>query len=566
MLTESSHTLNKALQHRAHISSATVVIPSSWSEARCGLGVSNNNNDDKNIRGAFADVVVSGERDSLRGDARPFTQQSGGCGERGDFVTLPKRFLDKVENDTRTSSEVFVSEFAKLRYGVFDQVGFARDVLYPGHFYVDGKLRPTLESEGRNVRGSWVGRDGQTSCNPTKSDCYFKPDQSENEAECALGYVPNAKRFCNKTTAPTKHNVLCSGKSPLQVIEDSEDFRNIIIANKARAAPDLNPTVNVVREPTPYYVLILETSSSSDQGGQWRWVARAAQTLVRDQLPVDARVAVVTFSSTAKVERALARASSDGERARLADAVPDRYHLGSSDGRCVRCAFERVVRDVLPPGESAGAHLLLITRGTADTLSPTDEQIVKSYVDDYGLKLTTFLTRPPGPPSASSTHLPFYSSASSSSSGRAYSISSSNGHVPFYASLSSALRRAILSDGLYPTESPVVLHTKSFVSGGPTVSSGEFLLDASLGRDTLFGILVQDAEEHGIRSVRFEDESGRVYGPFHRMSSLHDLASMKTVSFPSAPRGAHSGAPPFNAVSVCMEIQIMIVLLCLVVV
>ena len=69
---------------------------------------------------------------------------------------------------------------------------------------------------------------------------------------------------------------------------------------------------------------------------------------------------------------------------------------------------------------------------------------------------------------------------------------------------SSALSSAVLSDGLYPTESPVQVHRRGFFSGGESSSSGQFLLDSSLGRDTLFGVYVEDEEEHRIASVEFK--------------------------------------------------------------
>ena len=48
---------------------------------------------------------------------------------------------------------------------------------------------------------------------------------------CSLGYLhylPSVKRFCSPdqilTMGPTKHNVMCKGKSALDVIFGHEDF------------------------------------------------------------------------------------------------------------------------------------------------------------------------------------------------------------------------------------------------------------------------------------------------------------------------------------------------------
>ena len=62
-------------------------------------------------------------------------------------------------------------------------------------------------------------------------------------------------------------------------------------------------------------------------------------------------------------------------------------------------------------------------------------------------------------------------------------------------------------------------------------SSGEFLVDTSLGRDTVFGIIVEDEEDHLIDSVVFENENGEVYGPYSHIATTFDAINMKTLSF-----------------------------------
>ena len=89
----------------------------------------------------------------------------------------------------------------------------------------------------------------------------------------------------------------------------------------------------------------------------------------------------------------------------------------------------------------------------------------------------------------------------------------------------------------------LLVHKESFV-GETGVSSGNFLIDSTLGRDTLFGIYVEDEEDHLIKSIRFTDSKGKSYGPFHRMSSDFDLVNFKTINFPAGQ------SPPFSAVSI----------------
>ena len=57
----------------------------------------------------------------------------------------------------------------------------------------------------------------------------------------------------------------------------------------------------------------------------------------------------------------------------------------------------------------------------------------------------------------------------------------------------------------------VYAETKT-ISQSQSQSSGSFLVDSSLGRDTVFGIIVEDEEDHLIDNVVFENSHGEVYG------------------------------------------------------
>ena len=57
-------------------------------------------------------------------------------------------------------------------------------------------------------------------------------------------------------------------------------------------------------------------------------------------------------------------------------------------------------------------------------------------------------------------------------------------------------------------------------------------MDTMLGRDTVFGIFVEDDENHQIKSVKFTDEEGSVFGPYTKMSSVLDGINLKTINFP----------------------------------
>ena len=82
------------------------------------------------------------------------------------------------------------------------------------------------------------------------------------------------------------------------------------------------------------------------------------------------------------------------------------------------------------------------------------------------------------------------------------------------------------------SNSAVIIHQEiTNVTDSTVESSGTFLIDSSLGRNTQFGILVEDEEDHLIQSIHLTDEKGEQFGPFTHLASTFDNINMKTINF-----------------------------------
>ena len=71
--------------------------------------------------------------------SRPYTQQSRGCGQPGDYVGLPFNFLTTWNNTWENfgdPAKLFVKEWAKLRYGTFDELGFEGKITIKRCFFI----------------------------------------------------------------------------------------------------------------------------------------------------------------------------------------------------------------------------------------------------------------------------------------------------------------------------------------------------------------------------------------------------------------------------------------------
>ena len=139
----------------------------------------------------------------------PFTQQSRGCGLPGDFITIPYQFFTNWNQTLEVygdPAKVFVHEWAKFRYGIFDEFGFSGDDLYPNYYKVDGQMVPTGSSD-LLIKGAWLkqgipcdpsdGQEGPQVCNATFfkgqliSKCpYEKSVSSKIPTEISLEFCP----------------------------------------------------------------------------------------------------------------------------------------------------------------------------------------------------------------------------------------------------------------------------------------------------------------------------------------------------------------------------------------
>ena len=82
----------------------------------------------------------------------PWTQQSGGCGVPGDFIRLGVDFL-RTANSTSSgkAGRILAGEWAKFRWGVFSEVGYPHDPLYPPWYPSQSTWAPTMCSNARTL-------------------------------------------------------------------------------------------------------------------------------------------------------------------------------------------------------------------------------------------------------------------------------------------------------------------------------------------------------------------------------------------------------------------------------
>ena len=149
-----------------------------------------------------ADIRIS--REPSVSPRFPHTQHSQGCGQPGEQITIPEAFLSDWNSTlgaVTSPAKVFVKEWAKLRYGVFDEHGYPGDKLYPNYYKVQGQFLHSGTSDS-GIKGIWVTEDGAAECeDPASGLCVFSPQGENDLVTCSLGNIP---QLASVTPGPFK--------------------------------------------------------------------------------------------------------------------------------------------------------------------------------------------------------------------------------------------------------------------------------------------------------------------------------------------------------------------------
>ena len=218
----------------------------------------------------------------------PYTLQSGDCGQPGDQIHLTPWYVNNFQDQAETlygrADKVMVHQWAKLRWGVFEEFGYPGDDKFP-MFYLKTIWTATGQTEvvkpnfcsNRELSGRWYdlvsGGDCSTDPDTGEPDlnCYFLPDQNNtaDSSYMALPFLNSITDFCDASEEllhqddiPTKQNLFCNGRSPWSVIMENEDFANGSNEPIILTDDETIPEILVVKAEKTKYVVVMDVSGS----------------------------------------------------------------------------------------------------------------------------------------------------------------------------------------------------------------------------------------------------------------------------------------------------------------
>jgi Mg-chelatase subunit ChlD len=330
------------------------------------------------------------------GDA-PVTVQTGGCGDPGQYIQITDKMLQLANfNDIfGPPGQVFVHEWAKYRYGVYEEHGYPGDEKYPmfyiktswtvngeestlvPNFCLSTDLKFTIQSiDGGNCKyDEMTGLPG--------SDCVFVPGNAEGlkSSIMALPYFEGNDQFCDDSETyfhdvklPNKHNALCSMKSTFSVILQHEDFKNFKLNSSRESVPHFEL---LLPKASASYVMVLDVSGSMKDSNRIGRMRDATVRWVSHDVKDDVPLGIISFSSQAQELFPLQKISQENR--------PDIYKilqgLVANGGTCLGAALKKGLATLKNGGVERGGVLIFLTDGKQDCDGP-DKSDIPNVIND----------------------------------------------------------------------------------------------------------------------------------------------------------------------------------------
>ncbi|XP_066980889.1 calcium-activated chloride channel regulator 1-like [Macrobrachium rosenbergii] len=298
LISSASPVLYSATEERLFFSSITILIPDNWKS--CGSLEIDPNVDQL----TFEDSHIRVHTPHPFFGNNPWTQQPRGCGDPGEYIYFSSDFLSEESPTWGSQGSVFVHEWAKFRWGVFEEYGHVGDSIFPSAYHTTATdWQPNYCTDGA-VNVQYRSCDLDT----PEADCTFTPniEQRENITSSLLAtpFIATVRTFCDDAnhvpTAPTKHNLLCNKRSTWDVISKHPD-----ISTTASGDFQGNISYSIQHSTTDpssdRFVFLLDVTEKMGPKGlfhRWEYLRDAVRQFIMTKAADGSQVAVISFGSS----------------------------------------------------------------------------------------------------------------------------------------------------------------------------------------------------------------------------------------------------------------------------
>ncbi|KAJ6641601.1 Calcium-activated chloride channel regulator 2 [Pseudolycoriella hygida] len=502
-LPSASNFLFNALDGRAYMDSVIVMIPSSWPKnclpQNATLLTSS---------GESSDITIS-ERHPIYGDAI-WTQQSAGCGENGDQIYASYSAFNR-----NTAGRELVREWAKYRYGIFDDIGYPNDPIYP-MCHETHPLKIIGCSDWNIYDNELCNGDGDGPKNVTVDDTARSSIMFDAEKS-------NIVMFCDEEThnpyAPTKQNQMCNRQSTLDVILKHKDFKTNTPTVASTTIVNTTPKIVYKQRLLTRYVLVIDETIDTMVRESWSFLRTAIRKWVVHDLPENTEVGIILANDTASAKIFnISSLNIPRNRDFIASFIPFSPSESQSPG-CVECAIKdglRMLKKRYNENGPANSVILVVAPGMYRL---TDVSKLASELNREKTKLVTI--NYPGV----IRRQPLDGLAAAATSSSSYSVfemkqNSEKTFLTTYFELCNVFYDIMVNhyEGS-KLNFPIEIHRKELFdihdddsSSSPKKISRQitstFMLDESMGTPSAFYVYTHNAENPLIQSMKLISPSG----------------------------------------------------------
>lgn len=521
---ETSTALFTATRKRAYFRDVKILLPKTWTNTPYDEAALNENFEDSEIRVDARNVVY--------GD-QPYTDQPGGCGVPGRYIHLTPEYLtdDSAAAWWGPRNKTLVHEWAKLRWGVFDEIGYPHDPTFPLFYWntqitADGIEDVVIPNycANRELTGELKDIVSRGGCSFKSGfpdeNCRFLPseDQDATSSLMAYYYLNSIVEFCDSASdekfshndlAPNRHNLMCDSRSVWDVINQHSDFADG--ANPPTNAPTPT-TITVLRQEEAKFCLVLDYSRSMDTSQRIEKLQRTAQRWILHEVAQGSFVGIVKFWGTAKMTSNVTEITDQASRQDLANLIDRNLGASTSIGAGLSLAVNQVLVGQKNP------VIVLVTDG-AENKKPYISD-VRDRVISSGARVVTIAFGDAADPNLESL--------AEATGGKSFTVvDADDGGMLDDAFLGSLTYQP----GEKLTDTKVQIYEYDY-EGKQTLLNETFSVDASVGRDLEFRLDASDASHVTSAPVLVRPNGTEVGG-----ASLDAGISMWTISVPLAEEG-----------------------------
>jgi len=237
---------------RAYFRDIQIVLPMSWGR----------HGHPRTFSSMMADITIDNAPTSLYG-RMPYNEQARICNVEGDRINFPISFFENLQNTMDRIGplgSLILKQWMSYRYGIFEEVGFPLDTVYPSVYCDGGSLvASSCNNVALNETGfsSIRGNAQDCSCGQGSQDyCMYVVGHEQDEyllsSIMSFSQIPSNTVFCDSEyfphdpTHPTIHNHICDKQPTFDVVLQHYDYD--FGHNEPNFVPDTAPTYQVTQQ------------------------------------------------------------------------------------------------------------------------------------------------------------------------------------------------------------------------------------------------------------------------------------------------------------------------------